>query len=109
MAAFTGGYYIGNENFERHQSVETNRLKDRVIEYLGDQNILLENSNLVFETIDRRVNSIAVTGMIRTTEPDRERVGRFWIEFSMRDGKWTPTIVQAKTKSDDSSGQITWP
>ena len=109
IGAFVGGYYLGTERVSQQKLEETTMLKERVIEYLGEQGTLLENSNLVFETIDHRNDKIVMTGMLRTTEPNRERVGRFWVELSQKDGKWIPLIVQTKTKSHSNSEDISWP
>jgi hypothetical protein len=109
IGVFAGGYYLGNEHASQHELEEATMFKELVIDYLDDQGTLLENSNFIFETIDRQKESVAVAGMLRTTEPDRAKVGRFWVELSLQDGKWIPSIVQTKTKSDTYSEDISWP
>lgn len=109
LATLASGFYIGGQYAQLRFDQQDREIKELTLSHLESDGMLRGNSFVAFDPIDRRDGTIAVTGVLRTTEPDRTRVGRFWVEFDISDGNWSPRTVQAMTIPESNSEPIRWP
>ena len=106
---FVAGLYFGRNLTDIHSRQQTNACKEVVIQHLRDEGFLLGSEHFVFDTLELNNETASFTGMYRTSEPDQNRVGRFWIELTPKAGTWNPTSVMIKSRADSDSEEIIWP
>jgi hypothetical protein len=102
---FVAGFFVGRN------ALDTNVYKELVIQHLRAEwpGIILDTSHFAIKTLDRRKETISVTGLFRTTQGGNTRVGRFWVELERADSSWKPKTVSIRSMSDSNAKQLRWP
>lgn len=106
---FFTGHYFGGTFSDYNSQRQATACKEAVIQHLRTEGFLLGSDHIVFDTLDLARDPVSATGMFRTTEPDRVRVGRFWIELTPKDSTWIPKTIIIKSASDSYSDDLRWP
>lgn len=86
-------------------------LKELVIRHLEQtsESVPTGASHVVIETFDRRAELVAATGIFRSQQEDRERVGRLWVELRSAGSSWKPETILIRSQDESNAEGVTWP